>query len=201
MLKAIIFSISGVNLIPTILLLLNILFWLFKNISLAFSAFLTTDIFSFDTDGDGEIDNNFVNKLININGDIPFNIFGTIWNLIWWILTMLSYGLNISTLSKKAVILLFINLILSLFITKLVTYPLIPLFKNVSESNDFNPINKSGVLTVDLGKSRLGTLLINLEKGRTLLINVTSNEDLKKGDRCIIKEKLQGKEVYLIEKY
>lgn len=200
MIRAIIYSISGVNLIPTILLLLNILFWIFKNISLGFSAILSADIFSFDSDGDGNIDNNFVNKIININGDIPFNIFGTFWTLFWWILTMLTYGLNISTLSIKAVVILFINLFISLYLTKAVTQPLIPIFKGLTETNAFNPINKIGILTVNLGKNRLGTLLINLEKGRTLLINVTSNEDLLKGDTCIIREKLEGKEVYLVEK-
>lgn len=200
MIRAIIYSISGVNIIPTVFLLLNILFWIFKNISLGFSAILSADIFSFDTDGDGNIDNNFVNKLININGDIPFNIFGTFWTLFWWILSMLTYGLNISTLSMKAVVILFINLFLSLYLAKIVTQPLIPIFKGLTEANAFNPINKAGILTVNLGKNRLGTLLINLEKGRTLLINVTSNEDLLKGDACIIREKLEGKEVYLVEK-
>lgn len=200
MLKTIIYSISGVNIIPTTFLLLNILFWILKNISLGFSAFLNSDIFNFDSDGDGVIDNNLVNKLININGDIPFNIFGTIWTLFWWILSMLTYGLSISTLSVKAVVLLFINLFISLYLTRVATQPLIPIFKELTENNNFNPINKEGILTVNLGKNRLGTLLINLEKGRTLLINVTSNEDLLKGDRCVIKEKIEGKEVYLVEK-
>jgi hypothetical protein len=105
-----------------------------------------------------------------------------------------------STLSKSSTILFAINLFISFLLTKLATNFLVSFFKNLESNNNFNPLGKKCKLTINLEPGRLGTAIIESERGRVILLNVKcENKIYKKGEMCIIIKKIEDKDVYIIE--
>jgi hypothetical protein len=203
MLKYLYFSFSGINLIPTTILLLLILYWLLTIFGFVSSDFLDLDI-DFDNDSELEFNSNpnFFMKIIEFSNlhTIPIMVFFSFYSMFLWILTMMISYYKGSTLSKSTTILFVINLFISFLLTKLATNFLVSFFKNLESNNNFNPLGKKCKLTTNLEPGRLGTAIIESEKGRVILLNVKcENKIYKKGEMCIIIKKIEDKDVYIIE--
>lgn len=204
------YSIKGINLLPTLLLGIIIFYWLLTIIGVVSSDSLDIKFglddldLDLDVDGDGDFDVDTSNLFVKILdygnfGLIPFMVYLSIIVIVLWALSMLSYYLRINPNATLGVFLFFINIIISFFTTKIITLPLIPFFQGLEINTKFEPLGKEGVLTTDLEPDRLGTLLLKGEKGKILLINVIcKKENLKKGDIAFVIEKLSNRDVYLV---
>lgn len=206
------FSITGINMIVTITLAFTVLYWF-----LVIIGFISQDLLDFDFGIDGDVDgdlelgdneqsdietNGFLKKFLEFAhlDTVPFMVYMTIYTLVLWILTMLTYYFPFSPKSFMAFVLLIIDMNASLIVTKGITKPLLPFFQGLEENTSYNPIGKRAVMQTNLNPNRLGQALISRGKGSEILLNVVSHEDLCKNDYVKIVEKLDDRDVYLVEK-
>ncbi len=209
------FSITGINTIVTILLTFVILYWIFVIL-----GFVSQDMldFNFDIDRDFDIDGDFDfnnSEQVEIDNSgffrkflefahmdtIPFMVYITIYICILWILTMLTYYFPFSPKSFMSFILLLINMNASLIVTKGLTKPLLPFFQGLEDDCTFNPIGKRAIMQTSLEPNRLGQALIKRGNGSEILLNVISNEKhLFKKDIVQIIEEVEERDVYLVIK-
>ncbi|OPZ88733.1 MAG: hypothetical protein BWY74_03013 [Firmicutes bacterium ADurb.Bin419] len=196
-------SITGVNLIPTTLLGIVVLYWIIVIIGA-----IDIDFFDFDLDlPDGDIVSNpFYEFLGFLNiGDIPFMLVLSVFSLSFWIIAMsISVSSFVSAMWISAVLLL-PNLVVSLFITKVVTYPLKGLFRGILKDTE-SEIKIEGqlcTLLCDITYGRLGQAEID-RVGSSILINVKiddEQENMYKGDKAFVIKKDSDKDCYIIKKF
>lgn len=203
-----IYSISGVNILSTILLVIIFFYWILSLLGIISSSDIDIDFglddFDLDIDGDGIYDVNSYNPFVKILsfgnfGVVPFMFYMTIYIAYLWTLTMLTFYIKLNPSSFLAVLVFIINFVISFFLTKYTIVPLIPFFQGLEKNIVFNPLGKQGILTTDLQVNRLGTIKILGEKGQEIILNVISKEiDYKKGDSVMISEKIEDRDVYLV---
>ncbi|MBN1468515.1 MAG: hypothetical protein JW924_07300 [Fusobacteriaceae bacterium] len=203
-----VYSISGINILSTILLIIIFFYWILSLLGIISSSDIDIDFglddFDLDIDGDGIYDINTHNPFVKILsfgnfGVVPFMFYMTIYIAYLWTLTMLTFYIKLNPSSFIAIIIFLINFIISFFLTKYTIVPLIPFFQGLEENIEFNPLGKIGILTTDLQINRLGTIKILGEKGREVILNVMSKEiNYKKGDKVLILEKIENRDVYLV---
>lgn len=196
-------AITGVNIIPTILLGLVILYW----ITVIIGA-IDIDLLDFDLDlPDGEvITNPFYGILAFLNvGDLPFMIVLSIFSLSLWTISMIIGVLPIVSGGFINAVLIIPNIILSLFITKAITHPLKGLFKGMMKDVE-SDVKIEGQLCTLLGNLAYGRLgQAEIERlGSSILINVKvedEEEKLLKGDKAIVLKKDFDRGYYIIKKF
>lgn len=190
---------NGVNIIPTVLLGLVLLYW----ITVIIGVF-DFDLFEFDFDVDVDADV-FQGILVFLNlRDIPFMVFFSILSFIFWILSMMLYRLPITPGGFINGLILIPIFIVSLLVTKVITRPLKKLFKK-----DYEDIAPNGGVV-----GQLVTLITNIEGGRlgqgeikrdgaSLLINVKAEKDedtFIKNEIAYVYRKDDDKNIYYIIK-
>ncbi len=201
-------ALTGVNIIPTILLGFVLFYWLTVIIGV-----IDFDLFDIDIDIDGDFD-------VDTGGDIgPFHAFLAFLNLselpfmlvfsvivlVFWILAMFMFLLPITPGGLTNGLLLIPAFIVSSLIAKIITNPLKKIFKKVyqEELNQGEPIvGQIITLMCDLKDGRLGQGEIKRE-GASILINVKQydeNETFIKGEEAYVTKKNDEKNVYYIIK-
>ncbi len=201
-------ALTGVNIIPTILLGFVLFYWLTVIIGV-----IDFDLFDIDVDIDGDFD-------VDAGGDIgPFHAFLAFLNLselpfmlvfsvivlVFWILAMFMFLLPITPGGLTNGLLLIPAFIVSSLIAKIITNPLKKIFKKVyqEELNQGEPIvGQIITLMCDLKDGRLGQGEIKRE-GASILINVKQydeNETFIKGEEAYVTKKNDEKNVYYIIK-
>lgn len=196
-------AITGVNIIPTTLFVIVILYW----ITVIIGA-IDIDFFDFDVDvPDGEIITNpFYGFLEFLNiGDLPFMLVMSIFSLSFWTGSMIISILPFVSEGWVNAVLLIPNIIVSIFITKAVTNPLKGLFKGVMKDTDNEKKIEGQLCTLisDLTYGRLGQAEID-RLGSSILINVKIEDEedtLLKGDKAIVLNKDLDKDYYIIKKF
>ncbi len=198
-------AITGVNIIPTVLLGLIILYW----ITVIIGA-IDIDLFDIDLDLDipeGEvITNPFHGFLAFLNvGDIPFMLVLSIFSLCLWTISMIIGVFPIVSEGFVNTILIIPNIIVSLFITKAVTHPLKGLFKGIMKDveSDIKIEGQLCTLVCDVNYGRLGQAEIE-RLGSSILINVKVDDEeeaLLKGDKAIVVKKVDDRSYYIIKKF
>lgn len=163
---------TGVNIIPTALLILVVLYWI-----IVILGALDFDFLDFDLDLDGgEASGPFYGLLAFLNvGELPFMFVFSILILNFWIIAMLMYYLPIAAGGVVNGLLLIPAIMLSMFITKFVSIPLKGILKNSSmQDNRSNQvIEQLCILKCDLKNGRLGQAEIKRD-GASTVINVKS---------------------------
>lgn len=202
-------AITGVNIIPTILFGLIILYWLTVIIGA-----IDIDLFDFDFDFDLDLDmpdgevitSPFYGILafFNVN-DIPFMIVLSIFSLILWTVSMIISVLPVVSEGWINTVLIIPNTIFSLFVTKVVTTPLKGVFKGVLRDVESDVKIEGQLCTVlcDVTYGRLGQAEVE-RVGSSILINVRvedGDEMLSKGDKAIVVKKIADKGYYVIKKF
>ncbi|WP_238906845.1 OB-fold-containig protein [Clostridium sp. YIM B02506] len=192
-------AVKGVNIIPTVLLGLVLLYW----ITVIIGVF-DFDLFELDFDVDVDADV-FQGILVFLNlRDIPFMVFFSILSFIFWILSMMLYRLPITPGGFINGLILIPIFIVSLLVTKIITKPLKKLFKK-----DYEDIAPNGGVV-----GQLVTLITNIEDGRlgqgeikrdgaSLLINVKAEKDddiFIKNEIAYVYRKDEDKNIYYIIK-
>ncbi|GKX31897.1 hypothetical protein SH1V18_43770 [Vallitalea longa] len=194
-------AVTGVNIIPTALLGLILLYW----ITVIIGAF---DFDFLDIDMDIGADNSgpFYAILAFLNvGELPFMLILSIFILNFWILSMLMYYLPFVAVGGLLNgILLIPAMIISIFITKYETIPLKGIFKysNMQDNRNDQVTTQLCILMCDVKDGRLGQAKIKRD-GASIVINVKSEYDeetFNKDETAFVNRKDTHKDIYYIVK-
>ncbi len=206
---------SPVNLIYTFLLILIFIYWLSIIVgALDFGSFdldfdLDTDI-DVEADVDTEIEGGSAGWLAGLLhffnfGKLPFMVIMSFLVLLSWTISIAAnyYFGNNSTLFALALI--FPNLFVSLFITKVITTPLVPVFDKLDAGVE--PVDYIGLtckLVLPASTTKMGQAEVLVENSNSLLINVKVDFEnpfeFQKGEEAIIIRKEESKSYYIIKK-
>ncbi|MBE6089089.1 MAG: DUF1449 family protein [Clostridium beijerinckii] len=190
-------ALTGVNIIPTAILGLVLLYWITVIIGV-----IDFNLFDFDVDVDAEV---FQGVLIFMNlKDIPFMVVFSILSLVFWILSMMLHRLPIEPGGFINGVILVPILIISLLITKMITKPLKKLFKKDYEDGiaQEGVIGQLVTMVSTIKDGRLGQGEIKTE-GASILINVKAEkeeENFYKNEVAYVYRKDDEKNIYYIIK-
>ncbi len=196
-------SITGVNLIPTTLLGIVILYWIIVIIGA-----IDIDFFDFDLDlPEGDlVSSPFYDFLGFLNiGDLPFMLVLSIFSLSFWVIAMIISVLSFVSATWIIALLLIPNVVVSLFVTKAVTQPLKGLFRGILKDVGSETKIEGQICTVlcDITYGRLGQAEID-RVGSSILINVKVDDEQEamcKGDKAFVVKKDLDKDCYIIKKF
>ena len=220
---------SPINLVYTILLLVIILYWITVFIGIfsldSFDVDVDTDIdvdvdvdvdvdadIDADVDADADVSGNtggggwFLYTLAFFNiGKVPFMLFMSFLTLFIWTAGLL-VNHYIGHNSPLFGALIFVpNILVGLFVTKLITTPLKAVFKD--HQNEFESsgdiMGKICALTTSVDDKSVGQARIPSETGAPLIIRVRANEghQMAKGDKGLIIDYEETKKLYTIEPF
>jgi len=195
------YAFTGVNIIPTMILILMQCYWIIVII-----GFMDLDFLDFDMDlegADGAGPLNAIGVFIGI-GEVPFALVLSMIVLNFWILAMLMYFLPIAAGGLISGMLLIPALMASVYITKLEILPVKKFFferKNVDDIAH-KVLEKICTMKCDLEFGMLGQAEVR-QDGASVVINVMivyKHEAFKKGDYAFVFKKDDKKDVYYITK-
>lgn len=139
-------------------------------------------------------------------GQVPFMVVLSILLLCMWSLSIYCNNpqsiINPSESVLWAMLLLVPNLVISLFLTKLLTAPLVPLFKKLdTHAAPIDYVGKMGTLTLPADDKNMGQARIEINHD-VMLISVKSADGtpLAKGDKILIIEELSNDKIYIVQK-
>lgn len=168
-------AVSTVNIIPTALLVVILLYWLTVIIGLA-----DIDMFDIDelgpdgTDGDVHFSVDWLNHILiffNIT-QVPLMVFLTFLVLPMWVISVLGNYYLGNTSLIFSLILLLPNFFVSLFISKILTTPFVKLFAYMNqEEEEQEVIGKICITMVAISNDRVGQAKVNTNES-PLLLNV-----------------------------
>lgn len=192
---------AGVNIIPTVLLILVVLYWI-----IAIIGVLDFDFFDLDFDLDGADTSGPLYALVAfLNAkELPFMFVFSILTLNFWIIAMLMYYLPIAAGGLLNTVLLIPALMLSMFITKFVCLPLKVILKysSMQDNRGSEVIGQLCILKSDVKNGRLGQAEIKGD-GASTVINVKSEYDVEffhKDEVALVIRKDIDKNMYYIVK-
>jgi hypothetical protein len=203
------------NSVLSILLILSVLYWImtmitgFGEIDLDLGMDLDSDIdIDVDTpDGTVEVPHDpssFLQFLKFLNLDIiPITFFLTLVILFTWLINV-----NISYFIPLPYWLYFISIIpafiVSLFITKYVSLPLKPIFKEINHKGEvaYDFLGRTGILKSNLENDKLGMieLVINNDPIK-LMVKSKDGSKLLQGEKATIVDENPDKKFYYVEKH
>lgn len=223
MIELIGYSFHSINLIPTCLVLLTLIYWFFVILGALDMGFLDFDL---EADGEADIDLNadidmevdggdadidggvspifIVLGFFNI-GKIPIMLFVTLLSIpMWFIAIVGNHYLGITSFII-GLGLLVPNFFVSLFVAKFISTPFVHIFKKISnnEEDNFSPIGKKCVTKYNITSDKLGQAVVTSLKGKTHLINVKTydNKVIKKGGTGLVIDYNKEKKIYMIDPY
>lgn len=217
------FALSGFNILPSVFLIFVILYWVL--IILGIFSFEVIDLdldldFDFDIDidfdssmyfdGGVELEENKsqiskwklyfyrVLRFLNI-GAVPIMIYSSILVLIWWILSMLVYYINVSPDSMMGGLICLQNFLIAVFLAKGITEPLKGFFSSMEDRRDVKIIGKIAILKSSIKTNKIAQAEI-YDKNYPITINVKSlGEPIIKGSRVIVVAKDEKKNLYVVK--
>ncbi|OGO76941.1 MAG: hypothetical protein A2Y23_00090 [Clostridiales bacterium GWB2_37_7] len=195
-------AVEGVNIIPTTLLGLVVLYWLFVTIGALDLSSLDIDI---DVDADVDAISDPLHSIMIFFkiGRIPIGFVISVIILVFWVLSMAMHLLPFKTGGIVAGIFMLPSLIISALITKAILSPLEKAFRKGTKSEFEQEIveGRRGILLCDMTFGRLGQVEIKRD-GSPIIINVKTikDEELQKGDEVLVLKKDEEKDFYLITK-
>ena len=207
------FAFSGINLVPTILMIFVIIYWLIVILgvididSLDFDLDLDLDMDAdMDADVDADVDMGGLSSVLaffNI-GHMPLMVFVTFFTLPLWAITLLAneaFGGG-SILIGLAVLLG--TAFVSLFIAKFLTIPIAKFYRKVKENTEAvkNIVGKICTAKLPITPDQTGQAEIKVN-GTSVLINVRTREGLsvQKGSTALVIDFNEAQKVYYVEPY
>jgi hypothetical protein len=197
---------SPPNIVFTTLLCLVMVYWLTVFLGLLDIGAMDIDI---DADVDVDVDVDGDMSVGGLSGILFFFNFGRVPFMVvlsflilsmWAISIVLNYYWGQGSLGVAALMLL-PNLAVSLLITKVVTSPLVPVFKRLDGAEA--PVDYIGqicTLTLSAGPGDMGQAEV-LYNGTNLLISVMGDkEQMKKGEKGLIVQENKEKSYFIIQK-
>jgi len=193
------FAISGVNVIPTILLMFTVLYWLIVVVGV-----IDIDALDLDLDMDGDL-NGLTSVLSFFNiGHMPLMVFVTFFTIPLWMITLMSNDLfGISTFIVG--MLIFIPAIfVSLFVAKFFTIPVAKFYRKISKETEAikNLIGRVCTAKLPISHDRKGQAEIKIN-GTSILITAKTREGhtVQKNTTALIIEFQKDQNFYFVEPY
>jgi hypothetical protein len=201
-------AVSSVNIIPTALLVIILLYWITVIIGLADVNVFDIDEINLDADADGgevHFSVDWLNHILlffNIT-QVPLMLFLTFLILPVWVISVLGNHYLGNASFVFSLILLIPNFFVSLFIAKILTTPFVKLFAYMNkEEEEEEVIGKICVTMVSISNERIGQAKVNTSES-PLLLNVKTKPGttLKAGETGLIVDYNRERNIYLIEPY
>lgn len=223
-------ALSGVNMIPTVLLLLILVYWIFviigamdmDVINVDFDSDVDVDVdvdveADVDIDADADVDTDveahdigsvaFLNSILTFFnlGKIPFMVWLSFLIIPMWVISILfNHYLHNSSFLISSVALI-PNVVVSLLVSKVLTTPIAAIFEKMKKNDDdhFKYTGKVCTVLMQASHDRFGQAEIKRD-GNTYRVNILTKEDsiiLDKGDTALIIEFIPEKKCYLVEPY
>lgn len=203
---------SSPNIVFTVLLLVVLLYWISVFMGLldigSFDVDLDVDLdldvdIDADVDADADVAAGGIGGILHFFnvGQVPFMVIITFLVLsMWTISILLNHYAGDGSLGFAA--LMFIpNLAISLLVTKIITSPLVPIFKNLSVSDE--PVDYIGqvcTLLLSTSPNELGQAEVSVS-GSSLLVSVMADhEEIKKGEKALIVQENKEKSYFIVQK-
>lgn len=203
---------STINIIPTVLLILILVYW-----ATVIVGVFNVDSFDADTDLDIDVDADanigigssllwLKSALSFFNlGKVPLMLILSFFVLSMWVISLMMNHLLNNTSILLSLVYLIPNIFISAFITKFLTSPFVRLFAKAESDIDSNIklTGKMCVVTLSASHNQMGQAEIKID-GSSFIINVMSTEEqysLGKGDSCLVIDYIPEKKIYLIEPY
>lgn len=198
-------SVWGANIIPTILLVFVLVYWL--TVVLGFADW---DAFDIDIDIEAEVNTdvsagwfNHVLYFFNL-GQVPLMLFLSFLALPMWLIGIVITDL----LALNSVLLSFAfllpNFVVSLLIAKILTQPFVTLFEKLEGDGEENIqiIGKVCTVMLNASEDKLGQARLE-EHGSVLVLNVLTRKGitLQKGQTGLVIDYIAEKGCYVIEPY
>lgn len=134
--------------------------------------------------------------------ELPFMFTFTFWILFWWVISMVGTYFTGSYDNAFGFIFFFGGMVFSLPITKVVTAPFKAFFKNFNRGGEesIEMLGREGVLSTDLSGTKITMLDVVIDSS-PMKIHVSSKngETIERGTRVQITNKVEHKQVYIIE--
>jgi len=138
-------------------------------------------------------------------GKVPFMIFMSFMAIFMWSGAVLGHHYLGANQGTFAMIWVLPNILAALLITKIFTYPFIPIFKEdkIEFQSNQDVIGKRGKVILPATHSRRGQMNIKGETGVFITINVLSNEgiELKGGSQALVVAYDEERNVYIAEPF
>lgn len=193
------YAFNGVNIIPTLLLILVFLYWFVAILGALDLEFLDIDLEG--VDGAGPFYS--LSVLLNI-GRVPFGLVISLLVINFWMLSMLVYLIPIEVEGPISILVLVPPLIASFFVTKVELIPLRVIFKgaNLPSEKETKVMGEYCEMMCDLEGDRLGQARIRRD-GAALVINVkveVEGQSFEKNEVVMVSSKDKEKNIYYIRK-
>ena len=207
---------SGVNFIPTLLLVFVLFYWMLVIFgALDISSFdmdididVDTDLdFDADVEADGtsEVSVSWINNVLaffNID-KIPLMVFLTFLILPMWVISVMTNHILGNTSIILAILFLIPNFIVSLIIAKPLTIPFVKMFrfldKDAGASQELLGAIGKVVINADSNKMGQGDVIIS---GSNYRINIkTKRGFIKKGQKMLVVNYIKEAHYYIVEPY
>lgn len=197
---------QSANIIPTILFLVIIFYWLTVLIGAVDLDTLDFDL-DFDVDADADVDSSNLfglNKILvffNL-GRVPFMVFLTFLVLPWWFSTVIvNHWLGIESFIPGLIV-LFPMLILSLFAAKFLTMPFVKIFDTLDKENHERDIlGTVGEVRISASSEKTGQGEFKLDNAFLSISIRTKEGDVKIGEKVMIVNDQHKNEYYIVERY
>lgn len=201
-------SFSTINLIPTILLIFVMLYWIIVLFGLIDLSSIDIDL---DTDadvGDSDIGAGghglVLQSLAFFNvGKIPFMLLLSFFAIpLWFISLTVNYYLQ-NTSVVISLILLIPEIFVSLFVAKIISMPIANLFGEIDNKTgkiaDYT--GKIAEVRITVEKDRIGQIELNIDNSHILLNAVSVEGIIKSGEKILIIDYIEEKNYYLVEPF
>lgn len=201
---------SPPNIVFTVLLFVVMLYWVTVFLGLLdFGAFdIDIDVdaevdVDVDVDADGGVSLGGLSGILSFFnfGRIPFMVVMSFLILSMWALSLLSDQYVGQGSLGVAAIMFIPNLAISLLFTKIITSPLVPVFRNLDGSEA--PVEFIGqvcTLTLSAGPGDLGQAEV-FYNGNNLLVSVMGDsEQISKGEKALIVQENKEKSYFIVQK-
>ncbi|WP_109831227.1 OB-fold-containig protein [Reichenbachiella versicolor] len=195
------FAFSGINLIPSMLFLFVILYWL-----IAILGMIDIDAVDIDIDIDTDIEiSGFAALLSFFNiGHMPLMIFVTFFTIPLWMITLLIND-YLGYFGWLPQLIVFIpTMIGSLFIAKFFTIPIARFYKKVRKNTEAieDIVGKMCTAKLRITSDRIGQAEINVGGTSVLISAKTQNQEVvEKGSTALIIQQSNDHNFYIVEPY
>lgn len=193
------FAFSGVNIIPTLLFLFVMIYWLIVIVGI-----VDIDTFDIDVDADLNVDG-FSSVLLFFNiGDMPFMIFLTFFTIPFWMVTLaVNDFLGIESFFPGLIVLI-PSFIGCLFVAKFLTIPVALFFKKAKSHHEGveNIVGSICQAKLQITSDKISQAEIKVN-GSSVLINAKTKPGLviEKGQQALVIEHQKDLNFFIVEPY
>jgi len=201
------FAFNGINLVPTILLIFVIIYWLIVILgivdidSLDFDLDVDTDV---DVDADVDVGGlSSVLAFFNI-GHMPLMVFVTFFSLPLWAINLITNDFLGGGSILIGLLVLFGTAFVSLFIAKFLTIPIAKFYRRVKENTEAVEHIVGRICTAKLPITSEQTAQAEIKvNGTSVLINVRTRNGftVSKGATALVIDFNEAQKVYYVEPY